>query len=160
MFLLKIKGEGEGGHFALSGYGSGWTRSFQMALSWQAVASISLSLFLHWLANPKTQAKHVLMQDCLNSGATKQDPLGYSQHLSFSPKIIRNFKHHKKWNYSKVSKGAKIRNRYNQVPHLTQDTNAWENNKLTVIHHKREPRGQPFPSRWPHGTNKQTHTKA
>ena len=23
----------------------------------------------------------------------------------------------------KVSKGAKIRNRYNQVPHLTQDTN-------------------------------------
>ena len=25
---------------------------------------------------------------------------------------------------SKVSKGAKIRNRYNQVPHLTQDTNG------------------------------------
>ena len=25
--------------------------------------------------------------------------------------------------YVKVSKGAKIRNRYNQVPHLTQDTN-------------------------------------
>ena len=24
---------------------------------------------------------------------------------------------------TKVSKGAKIRNRYNQVPHLTQDTN-------------------------------------
>ena len=24
----------------------------------------------------------------------------------------------------KVSKGAKIRNRYNQVPHLTQDTNT------------------------------------
>ena len=24
----------------------------------------------------------------------------------------------------KVSKGAKIRNRYNQVPHLTQDTNV------------------------------------
>ena len=24
---------------------------------------------------------------------------------------------------NKVSKGAKIRNRYNQVPHLTQDTN-------------------------------------
>ena len=24
----------------------------------------------------------------------------------------------------KVSKGAKIRNRYNQVPHLTQDTNG------------------------------------
>ena len=28
----------------------------------------------------------------------------------------------------KVSKGAKIRNRYNQVPHLTQDTNG----KVTI----------------------------
>ena len=45
----------------------------------------------------------------------------------------------------KVSKGAKIRNRYNQVPHLTQDTNL--SDKLTVRHHKRERRGQPFPSR-------------
>ena len=27
-------------------------------------------------------------------------------------------------NILKVSKGAKIRNRYNQVPHLTQDTNG------------------------------------
>ena len=25
---------------------------------------------------------------------------------------------------TEVSKGAKIRNRYNQVPHLTQDTNG------------------------------------
>ena len=49
-------------------------------------------------------------------------------------------------NLLKVSKGAKIRNRYNQVPHLTQDTNG-ESDKLTVRHHKREPRGQPFPSR-------------
>ena len=38
----------------------------------------------------------------------------------------------------KVSKGAKIRNRYNQVPHLTQDTNGTVT-KLTVIHYKREP---------------------
>ena len=30
--------------------------------------------------------------------------------------------------YVKVSKGAKIRNRYNQVPHLTQDTNGKETN--------------------------------
>ena len=29
---------------------------------------------------------------------------------------------------SKVSKGAKIRNQYNQVPHLTQDTNGKETN--------------------------------
>ena len=29
---------------------------------------------------------------------------------------------------NKVSKGVKIRNRYNQVPHLTQDTNgnSWD----------------------------------
>ena len=27
-------------------------------------------------------------------------------------------------NFLKVSKGAKIRNRYNQVPHPTQDTNG------------------------------------
>ena len=27
--------------------------------------------------------------------------------------------------YTKVSKGAKIRNRYNQVPHLTRDTNEY-----------------------------------
>ena len=32
----------------------------------------------------------------------------------------------KKIVYNKVSKGAKIRNRYNQVPHLTQDTNGKE----------------------------------
>ena len=49
------------------------------------------------------------------------------------------------------SKGAKIRNRYNQVPHLTQDTNGHqlESEKLTIRHHKREPRGQPIPSRGP-----------
>ena len=28
------------------------------------------------------------------------------------------------WSSFKVSKGAKIRNRYNQVPHLTQDTHV------------------------------------
>ena len=31
---------------------------------------------------------------------------------------------HGGYGYGKVSKGAKIRNRYNQVPHLTQDTNG------------------------------------
>ena len=49
---------------------------------------------------------------------------------------------------TEVSKGATIRNRYNQVPHLTQDTNGKVINSqlLTVRHHKREPIGQPFPS--------------
>ena len=51
----------------------------------------------------------------------------------------------------KTSKGrnaTKIRNRYNQVPHLTQDT-TWESDKNTIKHHKQEPRGQPFPNRLP-----------
>ena len=34
------------------------------------------------------------------------------------PHLLRHFK------TMKVSNGAKIRNRYNQVPHLTQDTNG------------------------------------
>ena len=38
----------------------------------------------------------------------------------------------------KVRKAAKIGNRYNQVPHLIQDT-TWESNKNTIKHHKREP---------------------
>ena len=46
----------------------------------------------------------------------------------------------------KVRKAANIRNRYNQVPHLTQDT-RWESDKNTIKHHKQEQRGQPLPSR-------------
>ena len=37
----------------------------------------------------------------------------------------------------KESKGAKIRKRYNQVTHLTKDTNGESKKKLTVRHHKR-----------------------
>ena len=49
---------------------------------------------------------------------------------------------------NKVRKKAKIRNRYNQAPYLTKDTNG----KVTTSqywHHKRKPRGQLFP-RLPH----------
>ena len=39
----------------------------------------------------------------------------------------------------KVSKGAKIRNQYNQVPHLTQDTNRKvTNSQLDTIHEIKE----------------------
>ena len=34
-------------------------------------------------------------------------------------------------------KATKIRNRYNQVPHRTQDT-TWESDKNTIKHHKQE----------------------
>ena len=45
----------------------------------------------------------------------------------------------RKSNYSKkVRKTAKIRNQYNQVPHLTQDT-TWESDKITIRRHKQEP---------------------
>ena len=46
---------------------------------------------------------------------------------------------------SKVSKGAKIRNRYNQVPHLTQDTNGKVTNlQLDTTNESQEV--SPFPA--------------
>ena len=46
----------------------------------------------------------------------------------------------------KVGKESKFWNRYNQVPHLTQDT-TWESDKYTKTLDTGEPRSQPFPSR-------------
>ena len=55
----------------------------------------------------------------------------------------------KKYNQTisiQVSKGANIRNRYNQVPHLTQNTKGKvTHSQLDTI--KWVPRGQPIPSR-------------
>ena len=46
---------------------------------------------------------------------------------------------------SKVSKGAKIRNRYNQVPHLTQDTKGKvTNSQLDTTNESQEV--SPFPA--------------
>ena len=45
----------------------------------------------------------------------------------------------------KVSMKAKIRNRYNQAPHLTQDS-TWESEETQETSHTREPRDQPFPN--------------
>ena len=48
-------------------------------------------------------------------------------------------------NSIKVSKGAKIRNRYNQVPHLTQDTNGKvTNSQLDTTNESQEV--SPFPA--------------
>ena len=50
-----------------------------------------------------------------------------------------------KQNLFKVSKGAKIRNRYNQVPHLTQDTNRKvTNSQLDSTNESQEV--SPFPA--------------
>ena len=46
----------------------------------------------------------------------------------------------------KVGKESKFWNRYNQVPHLTQDT-IWVSDKYTEIVDTGEPRSQPFPRR-------------
>ena len=51
-----------------------------------------------------------------------------------------------KYKYIKVSKGAKIRNRYNQVPHLTQDTNGKVTGKLTVNTTNESQEVSPFPA--------------
>ena len=65
--------------------------------------------------------------------------------------------HHLKYPLSfqtKVSKGAKIRNRYNQEPHLTQDTNGKViNSQLDTTNESQEV--SPFPA----GDHK-AHTKA
>ena len=45
----------------------------------------------------------------------------------------------------KASKGAKIRNRYNQVPHLTQDTNGKvTNSQLSTTNESQK--ASPFPA--------------
>ena len=44
----------------------------------------------------------------------------------------------------KVSKSAKIRNRYNQVPHLTQDTNGKVTNTVETTNESQEV--SPFPA--------------
>ena len=47
--------------------------------------------------------------------------------------------------FLKISKGAKIRNRYNQVPHLTQDTNGKvTNSQLDTTSESQEV--SPFPA--------------
>ena len=47
--------------------------------------------------------------------------------------------------HMKVSKGANIRNRYNQIPHLTQDTNGKvTNSKLDTTNESQEV--SPFPA--------------
>ena len=60
-------------------------------------------------------------------------------------------------NILKVGNGAKIRNRYNQVPHLTQDTNGKVTNSQKTPQ-TRAKRPAP-PSRRPQSTHKQTRTK-
>ena len=47
--------------------------------------------------------------------------------------------------YFKVRKTARIKNRYNQGPHLSQDT-KWESNKITINITIKGQEVSPFPS--------------
>ena len=73
----------------------------------------------------------------------------------FCKEIILKFK----FFFLKVSKGAKIRNRHNQVPHPTQDTNGKATNPQQTPQTRAKRPGPPPPSRRPQSTHKQTRTK-
>ena len=60
--------------------------------------------------------KKISLIKMLNIRGPRIEPCG-TPLITFAPELIT-------LQILKVSKGAKIRNRYNQVPHLTQDTNG------------------------------------
>ena len=60
------------------------------------------------------------------AGARTLDSL-YNQQILLNHKLLANL--------LKIRKAVKIRIRYNQVPHLTQDT-TWESDKTQTKHHK------------------------
>ena len=71
-------------------------------------------------------------------------------HAGYFLVVVLSFK----INIFKVNKGAKIRNRYNQVPHLTQDTNGKvTNSQMDTTNESQEV--SPFPA-----GDQKAHTKA
>ena len=61
------------------------------------------------------------------------------------PNSVNKVSSIKEMKSTEVSKGAKIRNRYNQVPHLTQDTNGKvTNSQLDTTNESQEV--NPFPA--------------
>ena len=63
-------------------------------------------------------------------------------HLKLNQKLFI-MKYAKFMEIMKVSKGAKIRNRYNQVPHLTKDTNGKVTNSQLDITNENQ-KASPF----------------
>ena len=77
--------------------------------------------------------------------------------LKYQYNFYESRKHSKNNAIFKVSKGAKIRNRYNQVPHLTQDTNGKvTNSQLDNTNESQE--DSPFPA-GDHKAHINRHTK-
>ena len=97
-------------------------------------------------------------KSCLFTGVKYILPIFHPSQCS----IISVLLHFRPWrtkcSLKKVSKGAKIRNRYNQVPHLTQDTNGKVTNSQPDTTNESQ-EVTPPPSRRPQSTHKQTRTK-
>ena len=75
----------------------------------------------------------------------QNQPVGYSQSAAIYISNLTSMDCYSGEMGLKVSKGAKIRNRYNQVPHLTQDTNGKvTNSQLDTTNESQEV--SPFPA--------------
>ena len=94
----------------LLGYSVEHINRFILGLSLKGIAK--LNPYCRKQAEPITPALLVRLASCLNF-AKKNDIVFWCLFLFAFFLLAR-----------KVNKGAKIRNRYNQVPHLTQDTNG------------------------------------
>ena len=77
-------------------------------------------------------------QYCIRANITKVCQCN----IMFTPKVSRNMVYIRE---IRVRKAAKIRNRYFQVPHLSQDT-KWESNKIKINITKKSREVSPFPS--------------
>ena len=84
----------------------------------------------------------------LHMSSMKIDLCAMAHHAPKKVIVLKRDMHYIKilpFRSSKVSKGAKIRNRYNQVPHLTQDTNRKvTNSQLDTTKESQEV--SPFPA--------------
>ena len=69
--------------------------------------------------------------DCLHMISTLHTTLPHNLIKTIYPTELQL--HKANTTDTKVSKGAKIRNRYNQVPHLTKDTNGKVTNLKAVL---------------------------
>ena len=100
---------------------------------------------IHFAKTVKLKRNFFLLNNVLQDG-TKYAPQKQSQ--TYKTFIVIN-----------VSKGAKIRNQYNQVPHLTQDTN-WKvtNSQLDTTNESQEVSHFPAGDQMAH-INSQRHSK-
>ena len=122
-------------------------RYFTKILRYNNQCFINYYLKVHFIVNlldgtTWDQSRNPTTFNGTTSTGTGNIRLVWKMSLSKLPNILQS------------KKEAKIKNRNSQAPP------RWERDNVTIRHHKLEPRGQPFPSRWPQGINKQTCMKA